>query len=182
MPRVSWTAPTFLSLRSEDAIPLQKIFASIKSYFKNFDQAIGCKLEKGAAQTLTTGSATAITFGASDTEVFDTNNFHSTTANPSRITVPPGLAGKYVVTAAIGFAANTTGFRYCAIYKNGVLDASTRVGATTISLSSTLVTASTVLSLAAGDYVEMYGFQSSGADLTVAAGTYTSLSVVYLGA
>jgi hypothetical protein len=143
---------------------------------------IGCKLEKGVAQSLTSGTVTAILFGTSDTEIFDTNSFHDPSTNSSRITIPSGFAGKYLITATIGIAASATGNRYCAIYKNGVLDASTRAPANAAALSATLLTASTVLSLTATDYVEMYGFQDSGGALNALAGTYTSLSAVYLGA
>jgi hypothetical protein len=143
--------------------------------------AIGCKLQKAVVQSLTTGTATAITFGASDTEVFDTDGFHSTTTNTSRITIPTGLDGVYIVTAGAGFAVSATGARYVSIYKSGTQDANTRIPANAVALSQTLVTTSTVLQLSAGDYVEMYCFQNSGGALDVTAGTWSSLSVVFLG-
>jgi hypothetical protein len=130
---------------------------------------------------LTTATATAISFGASDTEVFDTSSFHSPTSDNSRITIPTGLGGKYAVVAGIQYATNATGMRYCSIYKNGAIEAVQRTPANSVSLAGTLLTASTIISLSAGDYVELYGFQNSGGNLNVNTGTSTFLAVQFLG-
>jgi hypothetical protein len=57
---------------------------------------VGCVLSKGSNQTITAGSYQAITF---TTEDIDTDGFHSNATNTSRITVPTGKGGKYLITA-----------------------------------------------------------------------------------
>lgn len=144
----------------------------------------GCKVTKATTQSLTTGTVTAITFGASDTEDFDTHSFHSTSTNTSRITIPSGFPtnGKWLVNAGAGFATNATGYRYVAIYRNGAQDVNNRAPANGVSLSQTLLTTSTILLLSATDYVEMHCFQDSGGSLNVTNGAWSFLSVVFLGA
>lgn len=54
----------------------------------------GVYLTKSASQSIPITTYTAITW---DTESFDTDAFHSTTTNTSRITIPSGLAGYYSI-------------------------------------------------------------------------------------
>jgi len=62
------------------------------------------RLVAQAVQSMTSGVAAAITYGASSEEA-DTHNFHSTTTNPTRVT--PNVPGWYecVVTFSMGSAA-----------------------------------------------------------------------------
>ena len=54
-----------------------------------------------------------------DSEDFDTDGFHSTSSNTSRITIPSGKGGKYLLVAQTTFASNATGVRIWKIFKNG---------------------------------------------------------------
>ena len=61
-----------------------------------------------ASQTLTTGTTTVITF---DSERFDVGTLHSTSSNTSRMTIPTGGGGTYLLGATIVWENLDTGYR-----------------------------------------------------------------------
>lgn len=140
---------------------------------------IGCRLFLSTAQAVASSASSAITF---DSESFDTDGFHSTVSNTSRITIPTGLAGKYRITALVDYPANSTGIRYCFIRKNGTAGADPTgmivpAGATEIAADL-----ATVMDLVAGDFIELFGWQTSGGSLSVFSGAgSTRFEAEYLG-
>jgi hypothetical protein len=143
---------------------------------------VGCALWKSANQSIATTTSTIITF---DNEFFDTNGFHDNATNPSRITIPAGLGGKYQINCAISFDLGTgTGIRAMTIWKNGgVYLYANMTNANAVYGQN--ITSSVVLDLAAGDYVEMGGFQTTGVALNVIGSGLASLSqlsATFLGA
>jgi hypothetical protein len=140
--------------------------------------AVGCSLTAGAETTIANATFTAVAFSA---EKYDTDNFHSTSTNTSRITIPSGKAGKYLITGKLNFNSNATGYRQIAIYKNG---SSLSYNAfAVVNGNVTGVTIVSLDSLAEGDYLELFGYQTSGGNLNTESGsTATSFGVVYLGA
>lgn len=142
---------------------------------------VGCALYKLTDQTLSNGTLTTITL---DSEFYDTDGFHSTSTNTSRITIPTGLAGVYLLTGHITYAVNSTGIRSLYFYKNGsIYDATAEVNA--IPSFSHNITGSVIVSLGVGDYVEMAGYQNTGGTLAVQ-GNSTSVNskftATFLGA
>jgi hypothetical protein len=122
---------------------------------------VGCRLTKSSVQSLDNATSTAITW---NTEDFDTDGFHSTVSNTSRITIPVGKAGKYLITGLIGFTENSTGTRQVLLYKNGTyiyFAAQFKPADNT----DPQLTFSTIQSLAESDYIELYAYQSSGGSL-----------------
>jgi hypothetical protein len=113
-------------------------------------------------QTIANGTTTAITFNA---EYFDTNGYHSTSTNTSRLTVPTGKAGYYLITAQGSFALNATGQRDIVFYKNGsyLRYSNSVAGNSTVYVGNNLTV---VYNLAEGDYIELFVYQSSGGNLT----------------
>jgi len=114
---------------------------------------------KSGNQTLTNATDTKITF---ETEVVDTDSAFSS----SRFTVPSGKGGKYFVYAAVGFATNGTNLRQVYLIKNGSefrrlsnLQGGSGSGVNTYN------SAGVIVSLADGDYVEIYAYQNSGGSL-----------------
>jgi hypothetical protein len=106
----------------------------------------------------------ALTFNS---ERYDVGGAHSTVTNTGRLTVPTGEGGLYTMGGTVGWAANVTGRRILLVRVNGT---------TTICQSESMVDAGTGNSsdtincehaLAAGDYVELCVFQTSGAALNV---------------
>jgi hypothetical protein len=142
---------------------------------------VGCSLWKSAAQSLSNATATFVTF---DTEVFDTDGFHSTSTNTSRITIPAGLGGKYQVNGTIVFASNSNGARFLNFTKNNSLFLQGQ-GLLPNASFDTPLTASFIIEANAGDYLEMTVYQNSGVTLNAIGNgliAATQFSVQYLGA
>lgn len=136
----------------------------------------GLILANSANQAVNNITDTTLTW---DTEFWDTDGFHSTTTNPSRITIPAGLGGKYLLDGVLSVGANATGLRYASFKQNGGASfyiASSQGNGT----YSTFVSFSIILNLAAGDYIEMTTFQNSGGSLNVL--TESRITFSYLGA
>jgi hypothetical protein len=117
-----------------------------------------------AAQSLPNNAATSVLF---DSEVYDSDNIHSTATNTSRFTIAtPGL---YQCSYTVHFAANATGLRFARWFRNGV--AATAVNGTPNGQTSIAQTKS--FSCIAGDYLEVQMQQASGAALnTQSSGGY----------
>jgi hypothetical protein len=130
---------------------------------------VGCSVYKSANQSLTNATLTAITF---DSEYFDTDSMHSTVTNTSRITVATGQGGKYLLIGNLVYAANATGFRQFFIRVNGSNDWYSANNPAYAGNSSFpfYIGSQFVLTLAAGDYVELFGMQNSGGALDVTGG------------
>lgn len=131
-------------------------------------QFSGAKVYNSTTQNVTTATDTKITFNS---EVYDTDSFHSTVTNTSRLTAPS--TGKYHVGATVNFGPNATGFRYVRLMKNGadILGSSQDAGSVS-SVVSQILTTSVDVDLTAGDYVEVNVYQTSG--ITLATGDTTS--------
>lgn len=110
-------------------------------------------------------------------ETFDTDGYHSTSTNTSRITVPSGKAGYYILTATANFSSNATGYRNAAILKNGAAQSTTRVSA--VNGAQMFVDVTAIVYGAVGDYFELQQYQNSGSTLTA---SYSNFSAAYIGA
>jgi hypothetical protein len=116
-----------------------------------------------------------------DTEVFDTDGFHDTSTNNSRITVPAGKAGYYHIVGTYSPLDNANGVRSANIYKNGSLYFQNSGPGWATYGGSVQVTG--VIYLAETDYVQLFAWQSSGGALSTNANNtfYTSLMAVRIG-
>jgi len=143
---------------------------------------VGCRVYKsagGGGQTISNNTATALTF---DSEEFDTDSFHSTVTNTSRITIPAGKGGKYlfegfcILTSGTGdrnldFNVNGSTARY--LYQIPGVSSAVGFG----------LGGAAILNLSAGDYVELIVYQSSGTNRTTGTGVPSvSMACTYLGA
>lgn len=100
------------------------------------------------AQTVSASTPTAVTWGGADT--YDTDGYHDPAVNSSRLTVPPGLGGLYVVAYSI-LAAAGTGTASAWLLVNGTGSSwAPDHGAT-----GERLTAADAIPLAAGDYIEL---------------------------
>jgi hypothetical protein len=124
---------------------------------------VGCALNiSTSGQSIATNTGTSILF---DTEVIDTDGFHSTSSNTDRITIPSGKAGKYLCTVAITMSANSTGARVVNLAKNGSTAYGMTFPATSSGASFGYITY--VLDLAVGDYITASMFHTAGTNLNV---------------
>lgn len=140
---------------------------------------VGCSLYNSAVTSIPNVTYTLMPL---NTEDFDTDAFHSTVTNNTRITIPSGKAGKYQVNWFLRTDSNTTGVKEIEFRKNG---SGIKYFSQSGMAASVLPTAgfSIILSLAVGDYIEIAGYQNSGSaqnwELTQYNGNF---SVSYLGA
>lgn len=127
---------------------------------------VGC-LAKGNTQTISNNTDTTISFGNAD--VYDTDNFHDTTTNNSRITIPTGKGGYYLIYGNVTWANNNANARAVYLYKNGVRADQVYVYWYGSGAAQSYYTQafSTVVSAAAGDYFQIYVNQVSGGNLDV---------------
>lgn len=137
---------------------------------------VGAFAYSNANLTVATGTFTAVTMGA---EYFDTDNFHSTSSNTSRMTIPSGKGGKYLVIAGLLYQGGTTGQRRILIYKNGANFVNQQTGSATSEAFPMNI--SHILDLAAGDYVELFAYHTQGTNLIVYSSAIGDGSITYLG-
>jgi hypothetical protein len=141
---------------------------------------VGASAYLSSNQSIANATYTALQFGS---ENFDTDSFHDNSVNNTRMTIPAGKGGKYLITALVSWASNSTADRRVGIYKNGSAIAySARINPS--STDDTAITNSYVAALSVGDYVEIFAFQSSGVSLNVltGGGVESNFTVTYLGA
>lgn len=135
--------------------------------------------DTNTTQNISNATTTALTW---NNEIFDTDGFHSTSSNTSRITIPSGKGGKYEIKFTGQFGGNATGMRIYYVYKNGSAIIANIFQGTT---NDTSMTICYCLNLAVGDYLELYVEQNSGSTLSFYKGStfmYANFSAIYLGA
>lgn len=147
-------------------------------------QQVRCCAYSGALQTLTTATVTTITF---DSELFDIGGMHDPSTFTSRLTVPTGGDGLYLVSAICPFASNAVGQRQLRITKNGQNTTETTpycilpagIVGFVMTLEHTLL-----IPMIAGDYVEMDAYQDSGGNLNAGDGgtSRTQLTAIKIAA
>ena len=142
---------------------------------------VGCSVYRTSDQTISTGTTTTVTW---DAEAYDTDNMHSTSTNTSRITIPTGKGGKYLLIAKFIWSNNGTGARQYAFAKNGTFKGWEVIFPVSASGSYSAYSGSFVWDLAAGDYIECQVNQSSGGNLGLlgdASGDSSKFCVVKIG-
>lgn len=109
---------------------------------------------------------------AFNTETVDTDAFHDTVTNNSRLTVPTAQDGTYQPVVALSFAADADGYRQVTILKNGspVAGYTHRVAASP-TLATGLSLAFPPLALVATDYLECRVHHTAGAAIDVESGS-----------
>lgn len=118
------------------------------------------QLRRSSSQTLTHDTPTPISWNVSD---IDTNGFHSTSVNPSRVT--PTISGLYLCIVVGHFAANATGDRRVYFTLNGGLLPPVGRAINLSNAASTATTSRIVQCNGTTDYIEGNAYQSSGGDL-----------------
>lgn len=122
---------------------------------------------QASAQSIANNTWTNLTI---DSEVYDSDNGHSTTTNTSRYTVQ--VPGTYLVIGSVGYVANASANRAIRIAVTGsaVAGSFVKTSPADTSGSTGLVTACHVVCVA-GDYIEVMGNQNSGGALSTAVGS-----------
>lgn len=137
-------------------------------------------LHQASAQSLASGTPTAITFGTGSTD-FDTHTFHSESTNNTRVT--PSVPGYYLVVGHVHMSAAAYSQVVAAIQKNGTRVRPQNVmRPDTVSAASSAQTTAIVACNGSTDYFELTGNQtSSGSQNTSVVSNFeSSLSWTYL--
>jgi hypothetical protein len=144
---------------------------------------VGCSLTNTTDQTTANDTSFTLAF---NTERFDTDGFHDNSVNNSRITIPSGKGGKYLINAQVTFKGNATGIRRIRMVTNGACcydnadDLRNATSAGDCNLAFTWLRDFSV-----GDYIRLDVLQTSGGSLDVggsSAGYALQFSAIYLGA
>lgn len=142
--------------------------------------AVGCLVYSSVNQATTSAAYKNLEF---NTEIYDTDGFHSTVTNTQRITIPSGKAGKYLFTFLVNFDGNATGRREYYLYKNGVSVSIMDGTVTSVGAQDTGLTFTAMDDAIVGDYYSVSVWQNSGTSLNVRAGREKNFfGAVYLGA
>jgi hypothetical protein len=144
---------------------------------------VGCRAYATTDQTMNNGANVMFNL---DAENYDTSGFHSTTSNNSRITIPSGKAGYYLITGVATYQGGSAGAGQRDLYVqlNGTTGLVNVVSQRVTNLNFLGMSLSDIQYLAVGDYIELGGYQDSG----TSASTFTQgsrrvfLAVQYLGA
>ena len=110
----------------------------------------------GSTQTPSNNVATKV---ALDTELVDTDNAFAS----NKFTVPVGKAGTYFIRGQVGFVqgdgnASTVNYGFTTIYKNGVqINGEARIDFRNNAGFGMNIDTSVIITLAEGDYIELYG-------------------------
>ena len=141
----------------------------------------GTLCKKSTSQTIPNDTVTAVTWNS---EVYDTDTIHSTSTNTDRFTIPTGKGGYWYISVFLNWNNMTTGSRRIYINKNGSEQLTARNDSASTGYWD--MTANGVISCAAGDYLSVTVFQTSGGNLDIwgdnLGNPVSWISVAYLGA
>lgn len=116
-------------------------------------------------QSIPNNVLTALSFQATS---YDTNAFHSSFVNPSRLTVPSD--GTYMISATGRWAENAVGTRQMSIFIGGTavgFGIATDIKSPSGASGSCAHSIGIPLQMSAGSYVEIYVYQNSGGALNM---------------
>jgi len=134
---------------------------------------ISASIYRSTSQSIPNASWTPVSWTS---ELFDNGDMADLGSQSSRITIPAGHGGRYIVSAQVGYAANATNGRWIQLYKNGSGVANTYCN-TPASASlggNQAVSCSWVVDVAAADYLEIHTYQNSGGALNLQSGSFTA--------
>lgn len=146
-------------------------YNGIKTYLEYLLDRPGCSTYRTVAGTIPTATWSA-GIGL-DAEDYDRDGMHNTATLNSRIVF--NTAGRYRVTPRLSFQANGTGIRGMMIRLNAAGDIGTgtfmtQVFSTAVAGQETVLTDAWSRYFNEGDYIEMFGYQTSGGSLGYASG------------
>lgn len=135
---------------------------SATDYDAEWKDPISCRAYHSTTQTVATSTQTPL---ALDSERWDDGSMHDNTTNNTRLTVPTGEGGLYMIGGCATLSSNTTNKREISIRLNGT----TMIAANQYPAyqETRRFFIETVTKLSDGDYVELMLWQNSGSTLTV---------------
>jgi hypothetical protein len=144
-----------------------------------FSGALALRTADGAVSNATFASLSFNT----ETNGYDTDGYHDTSTNNTRMTIPTGKSGYFWVWFNVTWEPNATGRRIARIMKNGTTSVFS-LEVTPNATGEVGISAGKAFSAVATDYFEIEVYQSSGGNLSVLGSQIynTQFGVYYLGA
>ena len=137
----------------------------------------GVRLRLSGSQSIPNTTDTVLNYTV---ENYDTDSYHDNSTNNSRITIPSGKAGYYLVFGTVNYSQVANGARVHEILYN---NATTIARDESISNGGSVQVChsiSSVYYMSVGDYIEHRLYQGSGGSLDALA-NHTQFGAVYLG-
>lgn len=137
------------------------------------------KAQKTTSQVATSAVAAIIQFGEAD--VYDTDAIHDTVTNNTRLTIPANMSGLWSFSYHLYVLSGSAGNVECYINKASTNE---RIGWLKIPVGTSdfTLTGGGETTMAAGDYVELFFYQVTGANRSAAtAGLPSYLAASYRG-
>jgi hypothetical protein len=129
--------------------------------------AIGVRAHRTTNQSIPNTTSTAVQW---DAEGFDTSGFHDNATNNTRLTVPAGEGGRYLVAGVISMLGTLGTYRQALVRVNGI-----NVGLTNLAPAEFgRFPFAFAVTVAAGEHVEVFASQNSGGALDVQGGAAES--------
>ena len=139
--------------------------------------AQGVAVYNSTDQSIASGSYTTATFNS---EYFDTDAFHSTATNTGRLTVPASMAGEYAIVTNIYVSPTATGDLVAKLQING--SDKNRFSHKLTSGEAVTVAFTSLVTLAAADYVEVLVYQNTGSNQNLSTSKYGQFAMYRIGA
>ena len=140
----------------------------------------GCAVYTSTQFSISANTVTTLTWNS---ELYDTDGYHSTATNTDRLTIPTGKTGYYNFygAARIDNGSANNGFKYISFQKNGAAFSPNLVtNGNNASTSSFYSTFNQTVYLSAGDYITMRAYSESQSATINEATTF--FQITYLGA
>jgi hypothetical protein len=130
--------------------------------------AVGCRIKRTTDQTIASATLTAVAFNAADDD--DTDAFHDPSSSNTRMTVPTGKDGVYLIQGQVSWPRTQTS-RFGAFFR---INGTTTIGALADQndgdgVDAITYSGSTFYRLAATNYVELMVYQTTAGDLALTA-------------
>ncbi|MFF0481060.1 hypothetical protein [Streptomyces sp. NPDC004435] len=176
------TIPPTQSFLSGEKVTAAKLTAATKTPLDFLMNPPRVNVNSTSTIAVPTGTSVLIPF---DGEQWDTDSMHSTSVNPSRITI--NTPGQYLVSMYARYQVHATGYRQLNLRLNSGGSSSAGSTLTTINIpavsgSSTFITRTFEMTCNAGDHYELFTLQTSGASLNLDSGArVTGMEFRWLG-
>lgn len=121
---------------------------------------VRCSAWRSTVQSVPAATFTALSL---DSETYDVGGMHDPAVNPTRITIQPGQGGVYLCVGSTRVDVHAGNRTAVSLFQNGGIITANTVPASTI-VTNDLETVS-ILELAAGDYMEVHGYQDSAGNV-----------------
>ena len=125
---------------------------------------VGCVLQGGSNQSVANDVLVILNFTG---EIYDTNSMHDNVTNNSRVTIPSGEGGKYLINGQMAYAPGTANKLAVNIKKNGSTQIAQFSNGATGGDFDSQVPFAFVAALVPGDYLELEARQLSGGTINV---------------